>query len=107
MALEYGRPSHKYEFVSNDLQLALVKVLAADPANIVLGLARDRNAAEGRLAKENIFGVHILAADITDGHALTSTADEAKAILGDAGLDVLINNAAYVSQLTALTSLHD
>lgn len=68
---------------------------------------RNKRAAEARLARDRISNVEVLVADVTDEAALRAAAKEAKNILGGKGLDVLINNAAYVSDQTALTSLHD
>lgn len=49
--------------------------------------------------------MHVLAADVTDETALRHAASEADRILGGKGLDVLINNAGYVSNLSALKPL--
>jgi NAD(P)-dependent dehydrogenase (short-subunit alcohol dehydrogenase family) len=88
-------------------QYAFVEALASDPSNIVIGLARNKEATESRLATDGIMNAHILETDITDGKALELAAQQARQILGDKGLDVLINNAAYVSETTALKSLKD
>ncbi|PYI27963.1 NAD(P)-binding protein [Aspergillus indologenus CBS 114.80] len=91
------------------LGYALLKVLAAKPEPIVLALVRNKQAAEQRLAADNITNVHVLVADVTDDSALKGAAAEARSILGSQGLglDVLIHNAAYVSEQTALTSISD
>ncbi|RAH67253.1 NAD(P)-binding protein [Aspergillus aculeatinus CBS 121060] len=89
------------------LGYALAKALAAKPENIVLALVRNKTAAEHRLAADNITNVHVLVADVTDDNALKGAAAEASDILGSQGLDVLIHNAAYVSEQTALTSIND
>ncbi|PYI17217.1 NAD(P)-binding protein [Aspergillus japonicus CBS 114.51] len=91
------------------LGYALVKVLAAKPETIVLALVRNKQAAEQRLAADSITNVHVLVADVTDDSALKGAAAEARSILGSQGLglDVLIHNAAYVSEQTALTSIND
>ena len=68
---------------------------------------RDPIATQTRLAADNISNVHVLAADITDVTTLKQAAEVAKRILGGRGLDVLINNAAYVSEITSLKSLRD
>ncbi|PYH75558.1 NAD(P)-binding protein [Aspergillus uvarum CBS 121591] len=89
------------------LGYALVKVLAAKPETIILALVRNKKAAEQRLAADNIANVHVLVADVTDDSALKDAAAEARNILGSQGLDVLIHNAAFVSEQTALTSVND
>jgi NAD(P)-dependent dehydrogenase (short-subunit alcohol dehydrogenase family) len=68
---------------------------------------RDPIAAQTRLAADKISNVHILTADITDVIALKHAAEEATCILGGRGLNVLINNAAYVSEVTSLKSFRD
>lgn len=85
----------------------MIKVLASDPVNKVIGLVRDAAATRARLSADNVSNVHIVAADITDDKALREAAEEAKSFLGDAGLDVLINNAAYVSKATELKNFKD
>lgn len=85
----------------------MIKVLASDPLNKVIGLVRDATATRARLSADNISNVHIVAADITDDKALKEAAEETKRFLGDAGLDILINNAAYVSKATELKNFKD
>ena len=86
-----------------------MKVLAADPRNIVLGLVRNTKAAKDLLVADRIdsSNVHILQGDIINLSDLKKAAVEASTILGDVGLDVLINNAAYVSEATVLRTLAD
>ncbi|KAL7907078.1 Saccharopine dehydrogenase domain-containing protein [Trichoderma velutinum] len=87
---------------SRGLGYGMVKVLAANPQNKVIGLVRDATATKARLSADNISNVYIVAADITDDKALKTAAEETERFLGDEGLDVLINNAAYVSKSTEL-----
>ena len=82
-------------------------MLSADPDNTVIGLARNPQAAKDRLARDSISNVHILHGDITDVPSLERAAAETATILGDQGLDILINNGAYVSDVTALRSLEE
>ncbi|UKZ69226.1 uncharacterized protein TrAtP1_010236 [Trichoderma atroviride] len=100
-------PSYVVTGSSKGLGYALVKVLASNPLNTVIGLVRDPTVTRARLDADGIFNVHVVAADISDGTAVRNAAEETKRFLGGAGLDVLINNAAYVSVTTALTSLKD
>ncbi|KAK8123160.1 hypothetical protein PG984_011830 [Apiospora sp. TS-2023a] len=90
-------PSYVVSGASRGLGFAFIKVLASDPANTVIGLARDKKATEDRLEEEGVTNVHILAADVTDETALRKAAAVAGRLLGDQGLDVLINNAGYTS----------
>ena len=89
------------------IQVALVKALAANPSNTVIGVARDKKATEDRLAADGVTNVHILSADINDEAKLKHVAEEASRILGSQGLDVLIHNAAYLSYWSGLKSLKD
>ncbi len=83
-----------------------MKTLAENQKNTVLGLARNKAAAEIRM-KSDGFNALILEADITDQPALTRAAETAAHFLDGRGIDVVINNAAYVSETTALKSLDD
>ncbi|EHK47114.1 hypothetical protein TRIATDRAFT_272904 [Trichoderma atroviride IMI 206040] len=87
-------PSYVVTGSSRGLGYALVKVLASNPLNTVIGLVRDPTVTRARLDADGIFNVHVVAADISDGTAVRNAAEETKRFLGGAGLDVLINNAA-------------
>ncbi|KAL6824623.1 hypothetical protein J3E69DRAFT_381500 [Trichoderma sp. SZMC 28015] len=100
-------PSYLVTGASRGLGYGMIKVLASDPLNKVIGLVRDATATRARLSADNVSNVHIVAADITDDKALREAAEETKRFLGDAGLDVLINNAAYVSKATELKNFKD
>ena len=63
-----------------------------------------------RLAADGMSHVHLVAADITDRDALKEAAQVVNGILqkaGLVGLDILVNNAAYMSESTGLTTLAD
>ncbi|KAL2413153.1 Short chain dehydrogenase virK [Exophiala dermatitidis] len=102
-------PSYLVTGAARGLGYGFLKVLAADPNNVVLGLVRNTSAAKALLAADGIpdANVHLLQADITDVNGLKVAAAEASEILGDAGLDVLINNAAYINQTAVLRTLAD
>lgn len=85
----------------------MVKVLASNPLNTVIGLVRDATATRARLDADGVLNVHVVVADICDDTAVRKAAEETKRLLGGAGLDVLINNAAYVSKITVLTTFKD
>lgn len=92
------------------LQYALIKNLASGPSNTVIGLVRNKATTEARLAADKVTNVHILAADIIDQPALDQAAKDTKEILakeGKTGVDVLINNAGYISDSTHLKSFKD
>ncbi|KAK8852252.1 NAD(P)-binding protein [Apiospora arundinis] len=100
-------PSYVISGASRGLGYAFAKVLAADPANTVIGLARNKQATDDRLKEDGITNVHILATDVTDEVSLRQAVSETRNILDGKGLDVLINNAAYISSMSGLKSLSD
>ena len=71
---------------------------------MVVGLVRNKAAADERLAKDGVTNVTIYQADITDAAALQK-ASAATAKLTGGGLDFLINNAVYPSERSALVDL--
>ncbi|KAK0609188.1 Short chain dehydrogenase gsfK [Lasiodiplodia hormozganensis] len=99
-------PSYLVTGAGRGLGYGFITSLASSPNNTVLGLVRNKKATQDRLAADGITNVHLIEADITDEPALKRAAEEVKAILGHHGLDILINNAAYVSETTALNE-HD
>lgn len=87
---------------------AFVKNLASNPENTVIGLVRNAQAARDRFDADGVANVHIVqVTSITDGPSLAQAAKEVESIVGDAGLDYLINNAAYISEVTGFKSLSD
>ncbi|KPM42974.1 hypothetical protein AK830_g3545 [Neonectria ditissima] len=100
-------PSYIVTGASRGLGYAFLKVLALDPANTVVGLVRNVEAASRRLAADGVTNVHVFPGDITDEASLKLAAEETGRIVGCKGLDVLINNAAYISETSALKSLQD
>ncbi|PON20608.1 hypothetical protein TGAM01_v210566 [Trichoderma gamsii] len=95
-------PSYVVTGASRGLGYALVKVLASNPLNTVIGLVRDATATRARLDADGVLNVHVVVADICDDTALRKAAEETKRLLGGAGLDVLINNAAEHDAQTVL-----
>jgi NAD(P)-dependent dehydrogenase (short-subunit alcohol dehydrogenase family) len=87
---------------------ALIKNLASQPENTVIGLVRNVHDTKARLSADGIMNVHVVqVTSIVDGPSLSQAAKAVEAIVGDAGLDYLINNAAYVSEVTGYTTLLD
>lgn len=77
-----------YEFVRN---------LSADPANVVVGLVRDKEATDKKVAAElGRSNIHIIQGDVTDYNSLKVAAEETAKITGG-GLDYLIANGARVA----------
>jgi NAD(P)-dependent dehydrogenase (short-subunit alcohol dehydrogenase family) len=86
------------------IQYTFIKTLASNPSNTVIGLVRDKQSTIARLQKDNLTNIHILEADIVDYPALQTAAAEVSRITGGS-LDVLINNAAYVSKESNFTTI--
>ncbi|KAI0353990.1 NAD-P-binding protein [Trametes cingulata] len=91
---------------SRGIGLELVKQLVASPANTVIATCRNvakassltrlKDAAQGEL--------HILELEVDDFDAIRASAKDIAAILGDRGLDYLVNNAGIVDKMdTAFT----
>ncbi|RDI87723.1 hypothetical protein Vi05172_g2234 [Venturia inaequalis] len=97
-------PSYLVTGASRGLGYAFIKKLASDPSNTVIGLVRNKEATLTRLQKDNISSIHILQADIEDSPALQTAASQVSKITGGS-LDVLINNAAYVSEESNFTTI--
>lgn len=92
--------------MTGGLGYAFVTHFAALQDYTVLGLARNKEATNAKLQKDCIGNVTILEADITDSEALQKAADETSKITGGT-LDLLINNAAFISTTSAFKTLLD
>lgn len=99
-------PSYVVTGASRGLGYAFITHLASIPANTVIGIARNKSATEARLAKDGFTSIKIISADITDVKTLQAAAEETASITGGS-LDVLINNAGYVSQRSKWSTLVD
>lgn len=99
-------PSYVVTGASRGLGYAFVTHLASISGNTVIGLVRNVSATEERLHKDGVHNVHVLAADITDVAALQRAAEDTAKITGG-GLDVLINNAGLISEVSRWTSVVD
>ncbi|KAH6603853.1 hypothetical protein Trco_007299 [Trichoderma cornu-damae] len=91
---------------SRGLGFEFVHQLSSDPSNVVVGLVRDKAAAEKAVAEElgGRSNIHIVQADITDYEALKN-AVAATAQIVNGKLDYLVANAAYVSEFDAFDPL--
>ncbi|KAJ5669277.1 hypothetical protein N7462_010347 [Penicillium macrosclerotiorum] len=91
---------------SRGLGFQFLRELAGNPENTVIGLVRNKAAAEAKVKEEGLVGVHIVEAQYTDLASLKQAAEAVKEITGG-GLDYLVHNAAIVSQLTEYKTLGD
>lgn len=79
--------------------MEFTRQLSQDPANVVIATARNPETAENLLElKPNAKAeLHIVKLDVASEESIRSGTEEAKRILGDRGLDYLLNNAGVVS----------
>ncbi|KAI0375992.1 NAD-P-binding protein [Pilatotrama ljubarskyi] len=78
--------------------LELTKQLLQSPSNTVLAACRNPSQAAALNALAQSEGrVHVLTLDITDRQSVRDSAKEVAAILGERGIDYLINNAGIIS----------
>ncbi|KAM5538390.1 hypothetical protein V8D89_007992 [Ganoderma adspersum] len=75
--------------------LEIPKQLLQSPNNIVLAACRDPSKADALQALAASAGgrLHVLRLDVSDAQSITDAASEAAKIVGDKGIDYLINNA--------------
>jgi NAD(P)-dependent dehydrogenase (short-subunit alcohol dehydrogenase family) len=99
-------PSYLITGASRGLGYAWLKQLSSNPANIVIGLVRNKDTTQNRLVDDNLTNVHLVCADITDAKALQTVAEQVSKITGGS-LDILINNAAILSPNSAFNSIVD
>ncbi|KAH9848824.1 NAD-P-binding protein [Lenzites betulinus] len=74
----------------------LTRQLIVSPSNIVLAACRNPSAASAlhELAQSAVGRVHILPLDLTDRQSVRDSATAVADIVGERGVDYLINNAA-------------
>ncbi|KAJ5766318.1 Short-chain dehydrogenase/reductase SDR [Penicillium nucicola] len=91
---------------SRGLGFQFVRHLAQNPENTVIGLVRNKAAAEAKAKEEGLHNVHMVEAQYTDLPSLKAAAEVVKGITGGS-LDYLINNAAVMSKISEFKSLGD
>lgn len=89
-----------------DSKYGFVKYLAQDSANTVIGIVRDKAAADKALAADGIKNVTIVQAEIVNKNSLLAAAEKVAELTGG-GLDYLINNAAFIDQKSMAKALDD
>lgn len=105
-------PSYVITGASRGMGYAFVTHLASIQGNTVIGLARNKSATDARLAADKTLDdtakkdIHILQADVTDLPSLETAATETAKITGGA-VDVLINNAAFISRVSSWKTIVD
>ncbi|KAL2820932.1 NAD(P)-binding protein [Aspergillus cavernicola] len=91
---------------SRGLGFEFVRYLAQDPRNTVIGLVRNKAAADAKAKEEGLNAVHMVEAQYTDLASLKNAAEAVKNITGG-GLDYLVNNAALISHVSGYKTLGD
>ena len=83
---------------SRGLGLQFVRQLADDPTNVVIATCRNPSSAtELQKVKDKAQAkVHIVPLDVADETSIKSASEITTDIIGDAGLDYLLNNAGVV-----------
>lgn len=88
--------------------LEIVRQLLASPTNLVVAGVRTPEKATALLdLKSTAKGtLHVIKLDVGDFDSVRASAKNIEAILGDTGLDYLINNAGVVRNTHATAWLH-
>ena len=83
---------------SRGIGLELTKQLLQSPSNVVLATCRSPSKADALQALTASSGgrLHVLPLDVDDAASITSAVQAAEKIVGDKGIDYLINNAGIV-----------
>ncbi|KAH9887892.1 NAD-P-binding protein [Cubamyces lactineus] len=86
--------------------LELTKQLLESPSNIILAACRNPSNATAlnALASSSNGRVHVLTLDVTNHQSVRDAAKAAASILGDGGIDYLINNAGIIAADSAFTA---
>lgn len=80
---------------SRGIGFEVVKQLASDPSKEIFATCRNPDSAS--TLKSLPGKLHVLMLDVDDEASIRNAAEAVSAILGDRGLDYLINNAGIVS----------
>ncbi|KAE8823867.1 hypothetical protein P3342_012494 [Pyrenophora teres f. teres] len=95
--------------VSKGIGFEFTKQLSEEPQNLIVGLVRNKDAAEKKMKEEfpNRSNIHILHADLSNHASLKQAADDTAKIVGDRGIDVLLANAGLVSYFDGFRPIGD
>lgn len=83
--------------VLTTLQYGFVKYLAKDPSNTIIGIVRDKTAADKAVAADGLKNVTMVQGEVANAQSLLKARDEVAKITGGS-LDHLINNAAAIDR---------
>ncbi|KIW89659.1 uncharacterized protein Z519_09815 [Cladophialophora bantiana CBS 173.52] len=99
-------PSFLVTGANRGLGYGFVQCLAKDPENTVIGIVRDKAAADKSVAADGLKNVTMIQAEVTNYTSLLSAREKVAQITGGS-LDYLINNAAWIDRTTAGKGLDD
>ncbi|OSD04958.1 NAD(P)-binding protein [Trametes coccinea BRFM310] len=90
---------------SRGIGFELVRQLAASPQNLVVAACRNPDKATALKAlKDSAKGtLHIIQLDVSDFDSIRASVKQAQPILGEIGLDYLVNNAGIALRDTAFS----
>ncbi|RDX40872.1 C-factor [Lentinus brumalis] len=93
---------------SRGMGLELAKQLLESPSNFIIGTARDPAKATALQAlKQTARGtLEVIQLDVDDTNGIERSVEEVTAILGERGLDHLINNAAINQKIDTAFTMH-
>lgn len=74
-----------------------MKYLAKDPSNTIIGLVRDKAAADKKAAADGLKNVTMVQGEVANAQSLLKAKEEVAKITGGS-LDILINNAAAIDK---------
>jgi len=95
--------------VSRGIGFEFMKQLSEDSNNFIVGLVRNKEATEKKVA-EQLSGrsnIHILHADLNSHASLKQAAADTEKLLGDRGIDVLLANGGVVSYFDGFKPIGD
>ncbi|KAH8898661.1 NAD(P)-binding protein [Thozetella sp. PMI_491] len=100
-------PSYLITGAARGLGFEFMRQLSENPDNTVIGLVRDKDATEKKVAVEiRRENIHILEADVTEHGALKKASETVSQITGGT-LDYLISNAGIGRKWSMMTSMAD
>ncbi|KAJ9603964.1 hypothetical protein H2200_011486 [Cladophialophora chaetospira] len=99
-------PSYLVTGANRGIGYGFVQYLAKDPGNTVIGIVRDKAAADKTVAADGFKNVTMIQAEVADRKSLLSARDKVAEITGG-GLDYLINNAAFIDKTSMGKTLDD
>ncbi|KAI0326502.1 NAD-P-binding protein [Cubamyces sp. BRFM 1775] len=94
---------------SRGIGLETAKQLLASPANVVLATCRNPSQATAlvELTESAPGRLHVIELDVTDDASVRRSVERALSIVGEGGIDYLINNAALMEGMWTVPSTMD